>query len=184
MFFPTTKTLNLLPLIYHLSFRLLSLIISRDMGIDSMTTTFHDPWMTRDDDDGTCDSFSTTASSSFDGSSTSLTPSSSLDLVEDASSYSSSNGPLYELSELMAHLPIKRGLSKHFEGKSQSFTSLCNVRCIEDLAKKENPYTKKMKSCRSYARSENHNLYATKACSKKISKKVSRGSSFSLLSRK
>ncbi|GFZ04206.1 oxidative stress 3 [Actinidia rufa] len=35
-----------------------------------------------------------------------------------------SMGSLYDLSELMAQLPIKRGLSKFYQGKSQSFTSL------------------------------------------------------------
>lgn len=44
----------------------------------------------------------------------------------------------------------RKGLSKHFEGKSQSFTSLSKVTCLEDLAKPENPFNKKMKSCRSY----------------------------------
>ncbi|KAL8129693.1 hypothetical protein V2J09_018848 [Rumex salicifolius] len=78
------------------------------------------------------------------------------DLMEDASSSSSDSnssslkGPLYELSELMTQLPIKRGLSKHYEGKSQSFTSLTSVQSLEDLAKEENPYNKRMKLCRSY----------------------------------
>ncbi|KAK4838766.1 hypothetical protein QYF36_016279 [Acer negundo] len=70
------------------------------------------------------------------------------------SSSSSSNGPLYELSALMAQLPIKRGLSKFYQGKSQSFTSLANVNNIEDLSKKENNYSSykmRMKSCKSYA---------------------------------
>lgn len=44
----------------------------------------------------------------------------------------------------------RTGLSKHFKGKSQSFTSLASVLCVEDLAKPENPYNKKLKSCRSY----------------------------------
>lgn len=30
----------------------------------------------------------------------------------------------------------RKGLSKHFQGKSQSFRSLANVRCLEDFAKK------------------------------------------------
>lgn len=42
----------------------------------------------------------------------------------------------------------RRGLSKHYEGRSQSFTSLANVRSLEDLAKPENPYNKKMRCCR------------------------------------
>ncbi|KAF8034157.1 hypothetical protein BT93_C0434 [Corymbia citriodora subsp. variegata] len=77
---------------------------------------------------------------------------------EDASSSSSSSstslsnchGPLYELSELMTHLPMKRGLSKFYQGKSQSFTSLARVQSIEDLMKKENPYRKRLKTCESF----------------------------------
>ncbi|GMJ07381.1 hypothetical protein HRI_004407300 [Hibiscus trionum] len=82
---------------------------------------------------------------------------SSSDLVDDASSAtssSSSNGPLYELLDLVAQLPIRRGLSKHYQEKSQSFTSLARVTSIEDLPKKVvNPLNNraKMKSCKSYA---------------------------------
>ncbi|KAK4792299.1 hypothetical protein SAY86_022734 [Trapa natans] len=97
-------------------------------------------------------------------------PSTSSELAEDASSSSSlstfgcstssfgsrsdlwvsspaaSDGPLYGLSELMVHLPIKRGLSKFYDGKSQSFTtSLAGARSIEDLAKEENPSKKRRK---------------------------------------
>lgn len=66
----------------------------------------------------------------------------SSDLSDDASSSSStttnsSNGPLYELADLMAQLPIKRGLSKFYNGKSQTFASLSDVRSVEDLGKKE-----------------------------------------------
>lgn len=57
---------------------------------------------------------------------------------------------LGDMSDLLQQLPSKRGLSKHFQGKSQSFTSLSKVMCLEDLAKPENPYNKKMKSCKSY----------------------------------
>ncbi|KAG6491675.1 hypothetical protein ZIOFF_046611 [Zingiber officinale] len=57
-----------------------------------------------------------------------------------STSSTSTLGPLFELSAtLMAELPVRRGLSKHFQGKSQSFTSLSEARCIEDLAKKEAP---------------------------------------------
>nr|GEW23172.1 MAP kinase kinase 6 [Tanacetum cinerariifolium] len=52
------------------------------------------------------------------------------------SSSSSPCSPLFELSELMAQLPIKRGLSKFYHGKSESFASLASVKSIEDLAKK------------------------------------------------
>ncbi|XP_059643971.1 protein OXIDATIVE STRESS 3-like [Cornus florida] len=85
--------------------------------------------------------------------------SSSTDMADDASSstsYSSSlqssTGSLYDLSELMAQLPIKRGLSKFYQGKSQSFTLLSRVGSIEDVAKKESPaaYRRKMKACKSH----------------------------------
>ncbi|XP_047312808.1 protein OXIDATIVE STRESS 3 LIKE 2-like [Impatiens glandulifera] len=62
-------------------------------------------------------------------------------------------GPLKNMSSLLLRqLPIKRGLSMHYDGKSQSFTSLSNVKCLEDLPKPENPYKKKkkFKSCGSY----------------------------------
>ncbi|XP_030530047.1 protein OXIDATIVE STRESS 3 LIKE 2-like [Rhodamnia argentea] len=68
-----------------------------------------------------------------------------------STSLSNGHGPLYELSELMTHLPIKRGLSKFYQGKSQSFTSLARVQSIEDLVKKENPHRKRLKMCKSFA---------------------------------
>ncbi|MCE3049932.1 hypothetical protein HAX54_046148 [Datura stramonium] len=59
-------------------------------------------------------------------------------------------GALQNMSSLLQELPFKRGLSKHYNGKSQSFSSLSNVRSLEDMAKPENPYNKKLKSCKSY----------------------------------
>ncbi|GAV84349.1 hypothetical protein CFOL_v3_27793 [Cephalotus follicularis] len=118
--------------------------------------------------------------SSFENSTNSLVSSnSSSDFLENASpspqcsssSLSLANGPLYELSELMLQLPIKRGLSKYYDGQSQSFTSLASVNSIEDLAKKGNLYRTKIKSCR---RLDGHNkLYIPKAT---IVKKASRRS--------
>ncbi|KAK8366788.1 hypothetical protein V6Z11_A02G140600 [Gossypium hirsutum] len=105
------------------------------------------------------------------------------DLVDDASSSSTSilstncKGPLYELSQLMAQLPIKRGLSKYFEGKSQSFTCLTSVKNIQDFAKKETRYKKKMKACKRYGgglMGDTHKLYTLPKPT--ISKKVSRNS--------
>lgn len=43
----------------------------------------------------------------------------------------------------------RRGLSKHYKGKSQSFTSLAEVESLQDLAKPENPYNKRLKSAKS-----------------------------------
>ncbi|KAF8388880.1 hypothetical protein HHK36_025561 [Tetracentron sinense] len=139
-------------------------------------------WMTKEADDDIC--YSVSPISSFEESSTSAASSSSSDLVEDASSSSSSllNGPLYELSELMAQLPIKRGLSKYFQGKSQSFTHISSVRCIEDLAKRESPYKKKMKSCQSYG--GGLGTYKSYTPKPTISKKASRGSFSSSLGKR
>ncbi|XP_073115153.1 uncharacterized protein [Elaeis guineensis] len=88
-------------------------------------------------------------------------------------------GPLYDLSSLTAQLPSKRGLSKYYQGKSQSFTSLSDVRCLQDLPKKETPFRRKMKSCKSYAggldgSTESNQAPATSR--KTRSKKASRGS--------
>ncbi|CAN4089034.1 unnamed protein product [Withania somnifera] len=110
--------------------------------------------------------------------------SSSLDTTDDASSSSpsscspNSDGALYDLSSLMSQLPIKRGLSKFFQGKSQSFTSLSRVTSLEDLAKKESPYKRKMKSCKSYgAGLDSYKSYTLPKAT--ILKKASRNSSFS-----
>ncbi|XP_006853713.2 uncharacterized protein DDB_G0271670 [Amborella trichopoda] len=148
-----------------------------------------------EDDDFLSDSFSSDAS---EGSALSLSSSSSSsDLTEDATSSSSSlqesssssdpltDEPLYDMSDLMAQLPFKSGLSKHFVGKSQSFISLSNVRCLEDLAKPENPYRKKLKSCKSYGGGlDCHKSYSSKICTKTITKKTSRGSCGSLTTRR
>lgn len=76
----------------------------------------------------------------------------------------------------------RRGLSKHFQGKSQSFTSLSNVRCLGDLAKPEN---KKLKYCKSYSADlDSHRSHSTKVTSRTISKKASRGSCSTLHAKK
>ncbi|KAL0925075.1 hypothetical protein M5K25_003383 [Dendrobium thyrsiflorum] len=104
--------------------------------------------------------------------------SSAIDLMEDdASSSSSSNSSsdhLFDLSLLMANLPIKRGLSQFFQGKSESFNCLSEVSCIEDLAKKNKLYTKRSKYCKRndegmHINQKSH--YAPNICSRIISKK-------------
>ncbi|XP_057519526.1 protein OXIDATIVE STRESS 3-like [Amaranthus tricolor] len=136
---------------------------------------------------------SLSSSSSFEDSSNSKeSASSSSDLLDDASSPSSSsssprasNGPLYELSELMNQLPIKRGLSKYYQGKSQSFTSFAKVGSLEDLAKKESPYQRRLKACRSYGGGLN-NFKSCTSPKAGISKRLTKGSlsNLSCLSRK
>ncbi|KAI4981183.1 uncharacterized protein LOC123415205 [Hordeum vulgare subsp. vulgare] len=75
--------------------------------------------------------------------------SSSSDLADDASSSSSSSssGDHFEMSALMTQLPIKRGLSMFFDGKSQSFASLAAVASLEDLAKPAKKRLKPSRSC-------------------------------------
>jgi hypothetical protein len=94
-----------------------------------------------------------------------------------SSSSSNSNGPLYKLSELMDHLPLRRGLSMCYEGKAQSFGCLARVESIEDLPKKEKTnYRNKVKSCKSFG------LCTPKA---RISKKSSsRGACVPVVSRR
>ncbi|AQK45296.1 uncharacterized protein [Zea mays] len=64
-----------------------------------------------------------------------------VDLADDASSSGSTCH--FEMASLMTHLPIKRGLSKFFAGKSQSFASLAAVGGIDDLPK---PPAKRLKT--------------------------------------
>lgn len=68
------------------------------------------------------------------------------DLNEVQSSY---KGPLDDLDKLEEVLPIKRGISKFYNGKSKSFTSLADASStssMKDIVKPENPYTKKRKN--------------------------------------
>ncbi|XP_062234090.1 protein OXIDATIVE STRESS 3-like [Phragmites australis] len=89
-------------------------------------------------------------------------------------------GPLYELSTMLDHLPaLRTGLSKYYQGRSQSFTSLVDVSCVEDLAKKIAPYTRRMKASRGYTAA----LGVKDRLSRTIAKKAPRASPGRLLSR-
>ncbi|CAL5069586.1 unnamed protein product [Urochloa decumbens] len=77
-------------------------------------------------------------------SSSSTSSSDEVELADDASS-SGSTGH-FEMASLMTQLPIKRGLSKFFDGKSQSFASLAAVAGLEDLPK---PPAKRLNTSRS-----------------------------------
>ncbi|XP_064950662.1 protein OXIDATIVE STRESS 3-like [Musa acuminata AAA Group] len=128
------------------------------------------------------------SSSSESFSSNSNASSSSSDSMDDATSSASPSSPatekdqhdrepLNEMSSLLAHLPLKRGLSRYYQGSSQTFTSLSDVKCLEDLAKPERPHRKKMKSCRSYVWGlDNQKPLFPKQCSKTITKKASKSS--------
>lgn len=111
------------------------------------------------------DSLSSSSFSDEECSSSTLTCSSSSEFLEDGAASSS----FLEMSSLVAQLPpMKRGLSKHFQGKSQSFTSLASVRSLEDLVKPERPL-KKLKPCKSFAGGlDNKRAPSTKKPSKKL----------------
>lgn len=67
----------------------------------------------------------------------------------------------------------RRGLSKFYQGKSQSFTSLAKVSSLEDLAKKVrvSPYNRqRMKSCKSYAGFDAHKFGPKTTITKKSSR--------------
>ncbi|KAM1727522.1 hypothetical protein ACFX12_018146 [Malus domestica] len=62
---------------------------------------------------------------------------------------SSFKGPLDTMDQLEEVLPVKRGISKFYSGKSKSFTSLADVSSVssvKELAKPKNRYTKKRKN--------------------------------------
>lgn len=85
-------------------------------------------------------SFSMSSNSDDDENDTGSSSTSSL------SSSAHVEGPLDNLTSLCAALPIKRGLSRYFSGKSQSFSSLARVSSVADLAKPENPYVKRRRT--------------------------------------
>ncbi|XP_057433890.1 protein OXIDATIVE STRESS 3-like [Lotus japonicus] len=128
-------------------------------------------------------SFSSSSSSGISSGSSSSMESDSFDEVTSPASPSSSSSsttdllasdPLSDMSSLLQQLPMKRGLSKFYQGKSQSFTSLAKVESLEDLAKAENPQNKRLKSCKSYGGG-----LSPSAMSRHVSK---RGSCFSSMS--
>ncbi|KAG9451779.1 hypothetical protein H6P81_004683 [Aristolochia fimbriata] len=52
----------------------------------------------------------------------------------------------FDMGSLRSHLPQKRrGLSRYFSGKSQSFTCVTDAKCVEDLKKPDLPDAKKRK---------------------------------------
>jgi hypothetical protein len=77
------------------------------------------------------------------------------------------------ISDGQIHFHCRTGLSKYYQGRSQSFTSLANVSCVEDLAKKTTPYTRRKKAPR--RSSAEVVLGATNRLSKTIAKKAPRG---------
>ncbi|XP_031496451.1 protein OXIDATIVE STRESS 3 LIKE 2-like [Nymphaea colorata] len=100
------------------------------------------------DDDSRCSSTSSTSSSSIGRNSSSGAGSRSSD-GEDGGEpevQSSYKGPLDAMDSLEQSLPIRKGISKFYSGKSKSFTSLSDAAAAKDLTKPEDPYNRKRKN--------------------------------------
>ncbi|XP_075672632.1 uncharacterized protein LOC142642163 [Castanea sativa] len=81
---------------------------------------------------------------------------------EESEVQSSFKGPLDTMNDLQEVLPLKRGISNFYSGKSKSFTSLedaSSATSIKDLEKAENPYTRKRKNLLAHGNflDKNHN---------------------------
>ncbi|XP_023546661.1 uncharacterized protein LOC111805706 isoform X2 [Cucurbita pepo subsp. pepo] len=94
--------------------------------------------------DVSCSEDSTSSIGSLSSSSSSsLCDDDALSSFSSSSSSSSSLLSQREVCEEQQLLSIKKGLSKFYEGKSRTFSSLSDVKCVEDLAKGDNDYRKK-----------------------------------------
>ncbi|MED6155949.1 hypothetical protein PIB30_010297 [Stylosanthes scabra] len=113
---------------------------SEAVVLDSRNDEHHD-----DDDDNKCSS-STTSSIGKDSD-----VSSENERVEENENevQSAYNCPLDMMESLEEVLPIRRGISKFYNGKSKSFTSLAEVASsptVKDIAKVENAYSRRRRN--------------------------------------
>ncbi|KAK9131390.1 hypothetical protein Sjap_011877 [Stephania japonica] len=91
-------------------------------------------------------------------------------------------GPLETMDSLEDVLPIRKGMSKFYCGKSKSFTSLADVSSassIKDIAKPDNPYSRKRKNllaCSSAFLESRNRSFPLRGNSAGISKRPANGS--------
>ncbi|KAI3932720.1 hypothetical protein MKW98_012691 [Papaver atlanticum] len=71
------------------------------------------------------------------------------------------NGALSSMDSLEDSLPIKRGLSNYFTGKSKSFGNLSEVTTVNSLVKTENPFNKRRRTLIAYKLSRSRNFYSS-----------------------
>ncbi|KAI3929211.1 hypothetical protein MKX01_006447 [Papaver californicum] len=71
------------------------------------------------------------------------------------------NGALCSMDSLEDSLPIKRGLSNYFTGKSKSFGNLSEVTTVDSLVKTENPFNKRRRTLVAYKLSRSRNFYSS-----------------------
>ncbi|OIW19354.1 hypothetical protein TanjilG_03488, partial [Lupinus angustifolius] len=92
--------------------------------------------------------------------------------------------PLDTMNDFEEDLPIKRGMSKFYSGKSKSFTSLADAAtatCVQDIVKPEDPYAKRRKDLLAHNILINRNRSYTDNVGE-ISKRPGRGASCLTLS--
>ncbi|KAK7363305.1 hypothetical protein VNO77_05441 [Canavalia gladiata] len=95
------------------------------------------------------DDSDSSGSSSIGRNSTSSEDSSDREDSGEVEVQSSFKGPLDTINDLEDDLPVKKGISKFYSGKSKSFTSLADAAtatCVQDIVKPEDPYAKKRKN--------------------------------------
>ncbi|CAK9317583.1 unnamed protein product [Citrullus colocynthis] len=106
------------------------------------------------DESNTCSSASTSSSSSIGrNSDQSARSSDGEDSGENDEVQSSYKGPLDMMDSLEEVLPVRKGISKFYSGKSKSFTSLADassVNSMKEIAKPENAYSKKRRNVMAY----------------------------------
>ncbi|TKY54417.1 hypothetical protein E2542_SST18824 [Spatholobus suberectus] len=89
------------------------------------------------------------SSSSIGRNSTSSEDSSDQEDAGEVEVQSSFKGPLDSINDLEEDLPVKKGISKFYSGKSKSFTSLADAAAatsMQEIVKPEDPYAKKRKN--------------------------------------
>ncbi|EOY30257.1 hypothetical protein QQP08_024894 [Theobroma cacao] len=98
----------------------------------------------------------------------------------EAEAQSELKGPLDTMDALEEVLPVRRGISKFYNGKSKSFTSLADAAAassIKDFAKPDNPYNKKRKNLLAHSSLlfKNHN-HPLRSSGSEISKRLTNSS--------
>ncbi|XP_062097391.1 protein OXIDATIVE STRESS 3-like [Humulus lupulus] len=95
----------------------------------------------------------------FEESTSSIGSVSSSDLLDNDDDASSNLSPqtrlLHEFSDstTKSQLSTRKGLSRYYEGKAKTFSSLSDVKCAQDLAKKQIPFVKRGHRSRTYLQS-------------------------------
>ncbi|KAG4959223.1 hypothetical protein AAZX31_13G093400 [Glycine max] len=101
------------------------------------------------DRDFPADDSDSSSDSSIGRNSTSSEDSSDREDAGEVEVQSSFKGPLDTINDLEEDLPVKKGISKFYSGKSRSFTSLADAAAassMEEIVKPEDPYAKKRKN--------------------------------------